>query len=159
MAGRFVALDARAAGLGRRLQALLWQLVRYYSISAVALGIDIGFFQGLVSTGRSATLAGAVSYALGAAFHFTANRQWNFRAFHRPARAQLVTYLIIVGTAWAVNVAVIMVCTTRLGLPPLTAKLASVVITLPLGFLGHKYFTYRYGIAGAAQQLAARWLR
>lgn len=143
--------------LGARLESLVYQIIRYYSISALALGIDLGLFQALIAAGRNAVMATTASYAVAAGFHFTVNRQWNFKAFHRPARRQLVTYGIIVVAAWAVNVAVIMLCTGRLGLAPLPAKLASVLVTLPMGFFGHKYLTYRHGITGAVRLLAARW--
>ena len=132
------------------------QLAKYYSVSVLALATDLALFQVGTTAHVAAPTAGAVSYAVAALLHFTANRQWNFRNFDRSPLRQARTYAVIFVSAWAITVGIIAECTIVWHMQPLVAKLIAVAVTLPLGFLGHKHFTYGAGFTPLWRALVAR---
>ncbi len=133
--------------------ALRYQPVRYYSLAAVATVMDLALFQSLVFLGASAAIAAAFSCAAANVLLFVANRVWTFRSFRRRPLAQARTYGVVVGIAWTVTIAVVAWCTTVMHLSPLTARCIAFATTVPIGFFGHKYLTYRSGFRAGVREL------
>jgi putative flippase GtrA len=133
------------------------QAVRYYSVSAAALATDVALFQTGVLLGLPAGAAAACSYLVAALLHFFSNRLWSFRAFDRPAHAQLRTYAAVQCVSWAITVAVVTVFTGMLHLAPLAAKGVAVVTVLPIGFFAHKFLTFGRGIRPLLSLLRLKW--
>lgn len=118
----------------------------YIAIGATVFCIDIGSFQGLLVLHVHTLLAASIAYALAIGSHFTLNRYLNFRNFERSIAHQFGTYTIVAVSTWLVTLAVIWIGTSVLHAPPLIAKLCAVIINLPIGFLGHRHFTFGPGI-------------
>ena len=99
--------------------------------------------------------ATALSYLLAVATHFTLNRFLNFRNFERSMLQQVRTYIVIAAACLGIQEAVVIGCVQLAHLPPLLAKVAGVLINIPIGFFGHRYLTFGGGIAGAIRRLRA----
>lgn len=134
----------------------LTQALRYYVVSAFAVAIDVSIFQVLAAGGAAAPVAAAISYPLAGAMHFTTNRSWTFGRPGRNAIAQIPAYLAVVATGWAATVAVVAYCTLSFHMPALPAKAAAMLVTLPIGFLGHKYITYGRGLRATVSAVVRR---
>jgi putative flippase GtrA len=135
------------------------QVVVYYLFSACAMALDFGGLTLLVRAGLAAPVAAGISFLAGSTFHFSANRWLNFRAFHRTPATQARTYFAIVAVAWVITVATIYIIHDALGHSVLVAKIVATVITLPMGFLGHRFLTFNAGLRVAVRNLATRMRR
>lgn len=122
------------------------QVFRYYSVGALSVVIDVGLFQTFVLFHLLPAAAAGIASPIAAAVHFTLNRNWSFRAHEGALAAQAVRYAGVYGIIWAVTVGVVAYCSTVLGLAPLACKGAALAVTLPMGFLGHKFITYGEGV-------------
>jgi putative flippase GtrA len=122
------------------------QAIKYYSVGAAALLIDVTLFQGLIAVRVMPVIAAALSYGILAPIHFLTNRLWTFRAFQRTPLVQARTYVIVSSAAWLITVLVVTLGTRVAEASPLAAKVAAVIVTAPFGFLGHRYCTYGLGI-------------
>ena len=118
------------------------QIVRYCTVGTLAVALDVGLFRALLFFHGNPVVAAAIAYATVVLMHFTLNRAWSFRAFHRPAMVQAPRYGLVVGCTWLITIGVVAYCTSVLTLTPLQAKAAAIAVTLPIGFFGHKYITY-----------------
>jgi putative flippase GtrA len=132
------------------------QVVVYYIFSVCAMVIDFGGLTLLVRAGLPAPLAAGISFLTGSTFHFSANRWLNFKSFHRKPATQARTYFAIVAVAWVITVLTIYVIHDVLGHTVLIAKIVATAITLPMGFLGHRFLTFNAGLRAALRSLAAR---
>ncbi len=135
---------------------LKYRPIRYYCIGSASLAIDLCIFQIILLLGGTPVIAAVCSYAVAGVFHFTMNRIWTFKAFHRRAVLQVPAYGLVVATAWVITVCVVAWCTGVLHLNPLLAKFIAIGFTLPVGFFGHKYLTYGSGIIASAQAVSAQ---
>lgn len=129
-----------------RLLALLPYFVRYVFIGGFVFMLDIGSFQGLIVSGVYRPLATTLSYLLAISTHFCLNRVLNFRNFDRSGSSQLRTYLVVAAFSWVITMIVIEVGVQALHMTPLWAKILAVAINIPIGFLGHKLFTFGPGL-------------
>jgi putative flippase GtrA len=136
---------------------LTFQVIRYYSVGAFAVVVDVSLYQVLMQAHAAPPVAAAISGPVAAALHFALNRTWSFSAFHRPAAAQIPAYLFVYAWVWSITVLVVSYTTYDLHLAPLAAKAAAIGITLPIGFIGHKYLTYGTGLREAARMLSSRF--
>jgi hypothetical protein len=57
-------------------------------------------------------------------------------------RLQAPAYLFVYGSVWLVTIGVVAYCGSVTGFTPLESKGAALAVTLPMGFLGHKYITF-----------------
>jgi putative flippase GtrA len=128
------------------------QIAKYVCLGCTALSIDLLAFQAFLHTGFPPAGAAAAAYVIAGCVHFTGNRIWTFRAFHRAPIVQLRSYLAVVCTAWCITIAVVGWGTALAHLSPIEAKLLAVALTLPVGFFGHKYVTYASGMRAALQR-------
>lgn len=134
------------------------QLLLYAVIGGIVFVVDVGVFRVLVLAHVYLPVAVTVSFCAGVVAHFTLNRFWNFRNFDRRMRSQLRTYLVIVAIQYLVQIATVELGVSVVHLSPLVAKLMSIVINFPIGFLGHRYFTFGQGITSFIRSLKGRSL-
>ena len=138
------------------LSATVLLALKYYSVGALAVIIDVGLFQGLIRAGALPVAAAASSYAIAACAHFFLNRTWSFKAFHRSAASQATTYGFVVFVAWITTIGVVAFGTGFLHLTPILSKALALIVTLPMGFLGHRYLTFGSGLRAALRAMYVR---
>jgi putative flippase GtrA len=132
-----------------------YQLARYLTIGGLVFCIDVGSFAAFLHIGIALLVTTTISYGLGIASHFTLNKYVNFRAHDRPVHSQAITYGIVAFICWLTTLAIVKGA-VALGLPPLGGKLLAIAFNLPLGFLGHRYFTFGRGIVHTIRGLSDR---
>jgi len=130
--------------------------LRYYCVGALALGIDVALFQGLIRASVPPVGAAAASYAMAASVHFFVNRTWSFKAFDRSAVSQARTYGFVLFVAWITTIGVVGFGTGFLHVTPLVSKAMAILVTLPMGFLGHRYLTFGGGLRAALRGVYLR---
>jgi putative flippase GtrA len=92
--------DERPAPLG-----LKAQIVRFVLIGAVAAGVDLGLYAGLLALGVWAPLAKGVSFICGTTTAYLLNRRFTFHAAAGGA-GRFTGFLLLYGTTFFVNVGV-----------------------------------------------------
>lgn len=81
------------------------QLVRFVAIGAVAAGVDLGVYAGLLVLGVWAPLAKAVSFILGTTTAYLLNRRFTFASSSGGA-GKFLGFVLLYGSTFAVNVGV-----------------------------------------------------
>jgi putative flippase GtrA len=119
-----------------------FQLARYLTIGGVSAGVDLGIFVLLLAARVPILIVATASYGVGLAVHFTLNKYLNFRRHDRPIHRQASTYALVAFACWLVTLAIIKLATVG-GLTPFAGKLAAIVLCAPIGFFGHRHFTFR----------------
>lgn len=127
-------------------QGWRYQFLRYITIGAIVFVVDIGSFKLLLGTNIALLFVATISYGLAICTHFTLNKFANFRSHDRPVHHQAANYAFVSGIGWLVTVLIVEVGVTRFHVTPLFAKLVAVAINVPIGFLGHRTFTFGSGI-------------
>jgi putative flippase GtrA len=133
MAGR-----VRLGGLSLR-EPVLFGLVGVLNTT-----IDICAYSVLVMAGMAPLLANVISFSLGATNSYMLNGKLTFWASGARTRSAetllrfalmiLVTLILSQAALWAA---------LRLGIPPLPAKVVSVLLTFACGFVVSKFFVFR----------------
>jgi putative flippase GtrA len=134
---------------------LLVSFLRYICIGGIVFVIAIGTFQLLLMSQVYRPLATTISYTIAAVVHFTLNKFFNFKNFDRSTANQLKTYLVVVVFCWLITLLIVETLVRSFGSSPLLALVVSIVVNIPVGFLGHRYFTFGSGIKASWR----RWQR
>jgi putative flippase GtrA len=92
--------DERPAPLG-----LKAQIVRFVLIGAVAAGVDLGLYAGLLALGVWAPLAKGVSFICGTTTAYLLNRRYTF-ASSAGGTGRFLGFVVLYGSTFAVNVGV-----------------------------------------------------
>jgi putative flippase GtrA len=128
-----------------------YQLLRYLCIGGISAGCDIAVFVLLLAGRLPILVVATLSYGCGLAVHFTLNKYVNFRAHNRPIHHQASIYAMVAFICWLTTLVVIKSAVV-MGIPPLIGKLAAIVIGAPIGFFGHRRFTFGRGQAGVIRR-------
>ena len=70
--------DNRSPRLPASLRRLGAESIRYFLVSAVALGCDLAVYAGLIAGGAMAAAAGVLGYAFGMVVHYALSAYWVF---------------------------------------------------------------------------------
>ena len=122
--------------------------MRYFGASALALGVDLATYSGLIYlAGVHYLLAAPAGFALGLALIYLLSVRWVF-AERRLADARLeFTLFLLIGLAgMAINELVIYIGVDRFALGPVPAKLLSAAFVFCFNFASRKFLLFtRYG--------------
>lgn len=130
----------------------------YAAIGSFVFVLDAGTFVLLMRAHMTLARAVTLAYVLGVCAHFTLNRTLNFRNFERSLHGQMGTYLVVVGCCYCISMGVIEAGFRLFHLAPFVAKTISVAVNIPIGYVGHRYLTFRGGIRAALGRLRSRRL-
>jgi putative flippase GtrA len=131
-----------AAGGGDPMSALLRQSIRFGAVGAVNTGVGIAAIYGLMFfAGAGPVAANLAGYATGMAVGFALNRSWTFES-RRPVADVLPRYLLVLGLAYVLNLAIVVAATSRLGWNPYLAQLAGIALYTSCSFVGCRRFVF-----------------
>lgn len=119
--------------------------VRYVTIGAVAVAVDVTCFQALVLQRVFLPVTTTIAFACGVLAHFTLNKLWTFRVRGAPHAFQIVAYLTVLSASFIVTQLVIETLVLGFHVVPIVAKIVAIFVQLPVGFFGHRYITFRNG--------------
>ena len=128
------------------------QFVTYGSISLTALILDFVTYA-LALRVTILPLALACGFSVSIASHFSLNKFITFRSHSRSVVVQFRSYLIVTGTLYVIALCVIESAIRFGHANALAAKLLSIPITLPFGYLSNKYLIFGPGFTAMVQRL------
>jgi putative flippase GtrA len=96
----------------------------------------------LQAAGFPYLLAAVGAFTLAATNNYTWNRLWTFRAERGRIALQGTQFLAVAGAALGANL-VLLRGLVELGIGPVPAQAAAIVLVTPLNFLGNKLWTFR----------------
>ena len=121
------------------------EFIRYFSASALALGVDVGGLYVLTSmAGVPYLLSGAISYTAGLLLVYLLSIMWVFdrRTMHHPlVEFSLFAGICLVGLV--LNEIVLWLLTGFFGVYYLLSKAASVILVFSWNFFVRKYVLFR----------------
>jgi putative flippase GtrA len=120
-------------------------LVRYVSIGAVSVFVDLAAFQALLKLHVFLPLTTTAAFVLAAVVHFSLNKLWTFRVRGAPHAYQVTAYVTVLFTSLVITQCVIEISVLVFHILPVVAKLMAILVQLPVSFFGHRYFTFREG--------------
>ncbi len=120
-------------------------LVRYVSIGAVVVAVDVTAFQALVMLHVFLPLTTTIAFTLATLAHFWLNKMWTFRVPGAPNTYQVVAYISVLSASFIITQLVIEVAVLAFHIMPIVAKGIALFAQLPVSFFGHRYFTFREG--------------
>ena len=132
------------------------QFSAYAVVGVVGTLLDVGLFATFLRLGLSTWVAVTLAFFLATAMQFFFNRQWSFRAFHRPAIVQAPVYVILTIVNWLVALAIVEIGVATFHLDPLVAKAASIPPTAIAGFVGNRYLTFGPGLRKTISAITQR---
>lgn len=139
-------MPAKALDVTRRYGDVPRQFVAYAVVGVVGTLLDVGLFWTFLRLGVWTALAVTLAFFLATAVQFFLNRQWSFRAVHRPAIVQAPVYVIVTIVNWLIALAIVEIGTATFHLAPLVAKAISIPPTALAGFVGNRYLTFGPGM-------------
>lgn len=120
-------------------------MVRYLTVGAIAVAIDIGLFATLLRLHVLLPVTTTIAFLTSTVAHYTLNKLWTFRVPGKPHAYQLTAYVTILVLSLALTQIVIESLVLGAHVAPLLAKGVALVVQLPFSFFGHRYFTFREG--------------
>jgi putative flippase GtrA len=129
----------------------------YGAIGSFVFVLDTGSFQLLMNARFTLAVAATLAYIFGVCAHFTLNRTLNFRNFERSLHGQMGTYLVVVACCYCISLGVIEAGFRLFHLAPLVAKIVSVAVNIPIGYVGHRYLTFSGGIRAAIGRFRSQY--
>jgi len=87
-------------------------------------------------------LAVSVSYITAVTFHFLSNRLFTFQAGNANVLKQLVKYLMVTLINYLITIVVVDTCVKILYLSPYIGVMASIAMTVLIGFLLMKFWVF-----------------
>lgn len=133
----------------------LREFLTYGSISFTALVLDLVTYRVMIDH-VAVPLALASGMAVSVTSHFSLNKYVTFRGTSQPIAAQAASYVLVVGLLYLLALAVVEFGIHVLHFSPMVAKLVSIPITVPFGFLSSKHLIFGPGIAATVARLRRR---
>ena len=119
--------------------------VRYVSVGAAVVAVDVVSFQALVMLRVPLPLTTTLAFALATVVHFALNKLWTFRVKGAPHGYQVTAYVTVLLASFVVTQTVVETSVLALHLAPIAGKFWRSFLQLPVSFFGHRYFTFRDG--------------
>lgn len=138
-------------GLGRRFAALPagvrrfgTESLRYFAVSALALGCDLAIYASLIGIGIMATAAGATGYLMGIFVHYALSSRWVFpdAGGTRRTAPTLAKFVVSALIGLATTTTIIDVLTRNHLAGAFPAKAAAVVTSYVIVFLLRRTYVF-----------------
>ncbi|HEY6017986.1 MAG TPA: GtrA family protein [Gaiellaceae bacterium] len=134
-------LSARAARALRH-PANWIQLAKFGVVGASGYVVNLAVYTALLHAGVHFRLAAVVSFVVSAASNYVLNRAWTFRAQRGHFAYQGVRFLVVSVVSLGAN-QVWLTLFVWAGAGKIVAQAISIVLVMPLNFLGNKLWSFR----------------
>ena len=134
-------LSARAARALRH-PANWIQLAKVGVVGASGYVVNLAVYTALLHSGVHFRLAAVVSFVVSAASNYVLNRAWTFRAQRGHFAYQGVRFLVVSVVSLGAN-QVWLTLFVWAGAGKIVAQAISIVLVMPLNFLGNKLWSFR----------------
>ncbi|WP_348788901.1 GtrA family protein [Leifsonia sp. NPDC080035] len=119
----------------------------FLAVGGASALIDAGVFWLLVTLGVWPTLASVISFLTAFVVNYRGNRDLVFRA--RASKGALVRYSILVVVNLGLSAGGVALGTEVIGLAPIVAKVATMVLVAVINFFVMRLWVFRHGGAAA----------
>jgi putative flippase GtrA len=119
----------------------------FLAVGGASALIDAGLFWLLVTLGMWPVLASVISFLSAFVVNYRGNRDLVFRA--RASKGALIRYSILVAVNLGMSAGGVAIGTGLLGLAPIVAKLATMVVVALINFFVMRYWVFRHVTAAA----------
>ena len=119
------------------------QFVAYASVSVFVTCVDLLVLRTMLWLNLPQPVAVTIAFCSANAIQFSLYRYVVFRATHHHIAAQGAIYLISLATALILTVSLVAIFSHFLGLSTMVAKICTIPIIFPLGFLASRYLIFR----------------
>lgn len=119
--------------------------VRYASVGAVVVTVDVASFQALVLLAIPLPLTTTIAFVLATVVHFVLNKVWTFRVGGAAHGYQLTAYVTVLFASFVITQFVIETSVLVFHFIPIAGKIAALFVQLPVSFVGHRYLTFGNG--------------
>jgi putative flippase GtrA len=117
--------------------------IGYASVSVFVTCIDLGILHSLVNVRMPQPIGVSIAFLTANGVQFSLYRYVVFRALQRPVMIQGSAYVLVLVISWWLTVALVALITHLFGVATMLAKLFTIPITFPLGFLLNRYVIFR----------------
>jgi putative flippase GtrA len=118
------------------------KFVRYFLTSGTAAIADTGGFALLMLTSMAIWLAASLSFICAAVINYLLSAVFAFG--HRPTLRGFATFFAGAIIGFAINISVTVLLATRLGVPPIAAKIGGVGTAFTANFLINLLVVFRH---------------
>lgn len=120
-----------------------WSFLRYLCVGVINTGVGLSvIYAGIYLFGLDDIPANVIGYTVGIGCSFLLNRYWTFDA-RGATHKQLPKFLLVMGCAYLINLATVMVLIKLVGVPRSIAHALGVVPYTLAGYLGSRFFAFR----------------
>ena len=120
------------------------RLIRFTLIGGINTAVDYGVFfllHTLLSVGS--LIAQVISFSSGVICSYFLNRHFTFKAQNKMTTSEVIKFVILNLIAMGSSVLVVWICETYLGISPYIAKLASMLVSFTINYIGNRFFIFK----------------
>jgi putative flippase GtrA len=118
-------------------------VTRYLTVGLLNTCVGLGIiYLGLYLFRLGNVTANIMGYAVGIVFSFVLNKHWTFASKGQSA-PQFLRFLLVTGTAYAANLATVMVLINAFGINNYLAQALGIWPYTTIGYFGSRLFVFR----------------
>jgi putative flippase GtrA len=118
------------------------QLAKFGTVGASGYAVNLGIYAALLHAGVHFRAAAVVSFVVSASSNYMFNRAWTFRAERGHFGLQGARFLLVSAASLLAN-QVWLTLFVWLGSGKIVAQAISIVLVMPLNFVGNKLWSFR----------------
>ena len=137
------ALDADAVALPRPARGLpIGQILRFGAVGGASYVFNLGTYSAFLWMGAPYLLAATISFLIGFAFNFYANRHWTFVAGGTQAGGQFVRFSCVAALVLVLDLVLLRGAVEVLGLHEVVAQGVVILFLAPLSFALNRFWSF-----------------
>lgn len=120
------------------------RLIRFTLIGGVNTAVDYGVFfllHTLLSVGS--LISQVISFSSGVICSYFLNRRFTFKAQGKMTTSEIIKFIILNLIAMGSSVLVVWVFETYFNISPYIAKLASMLVSFTINYIGNRFFIFK----------------
>jgi len=118
------------------------QILRFAAVGGASYFFNLGTYSLFLWMGAAYLLAATISFLIGFAFNFFANRHWTFVAGGTQAGGQFVRFSCVAGLVLALDLVLLRGAVEVLGLHEVVAQGVVILLLAPLSFALNRFWSF-----------------
>lgn len=118
------------------------QILRFLAVGGASYFFNLGTYSLFLWVGMAYLLAAAVSFLIGFAFNFLANRHWTFVAGGTQAGGQFVRFSCVAALVLGLDLVLLRVAVEQIGLHRVVAQGVVILFLAPLSFALNRFWSF-----------------